>query len=667
MNNDILNEFHQLYSKGSIDECIDLLSKVDPARYGNKIKKRFAEPDFLNSLVANPSTFQHIFQSKYSDELLHEYFQHSKSKHSDYEAKLISEYPDAYIQAIRVNQVFLRDDRIEELIAVASESRFKLHQEVWSSLYSKENAIWTSICNKLDAISDISLSDVLTQTTIWLENERFANSSDQDVHHLASTYSRFINLYLNKYACNDVVLNIEEFNNRFINKINSTSVINESLSQLLSKISEWVSFYDITINPYCFDMNIDVVIEDKNVYLIQSKETQKKWKLDGLRYDVNHVQYTKYASEITQIAINEGRVSIPKGRIKEDYKINLENFKKEWQLRLLLDDLSIESLVFGNQKFPSTTLFRPFLALATNNLHRYEKHLKKYSTKSKDWITAFMKAHRSLVKKDITIHPYYITTKKEYLNIISDATNISSEKAAKAAVDLLSIKIKTKRINKLHLKYNVWIKPFIRFGEVLFCPTMFVANNDWFYASAIASLENMDYNDDERKKTSDNMEQKLGKVFSSKSWKVKVTNVKEASNINGDVDVIVEDGGTVLFIQLKRTKLRLNPQDAYNETVMVDRKAKQQLNDAERFLTVPNNIYNLKGRDPIKWIVTTSYEGILSEIDGCVKVNYFDILHALRNYKLKSLNDLVSFMMNDDILKSHYGVDYPVINTTNHK
>lgn len=146
------------------------------------------------------------------------------------------------------------------------------------------------------------------------------------------------------------------------------------------------------------------------------------------------------------------------------------------------------------------------------------------------------------------------------------------------------------------------------------------------------------------------MENNLGDKIKEKKWKVKVLSDEEANSVNGDVDIIVEDEDTLLFIQLKRTYLRLNSRDRYYESVLIDRKAAKQLNLAQEFLSHPNQVFSSK-KNPIKWIVSTSFEGILQQIDGCRKVNYFELINALKNPEIKSLNELINDVESDTNLK----------------
>jgi tetratricopeptide (TPR) repeat protein len=149
------------------------------------------------------------------------------------------------------------------------------------------------------------------------------------------------------------------------------------------------------------------------------------------------------------------------------------------------------------------------------------------------------------------------------------------------------------------------------------------------------------------------MEKQLGECFKIKNWKVKVITQEEANTINGDVDIIVEDDSDTLFVQLKRTFLRLNTEDIYNESILVDGPGRKQLVDAEAFLTIQNEIYNIKY--PItKWLVSTSFENVNSEIDECRKINYFELINAISNPETKTLKQLIEDLVQDKSIRALY-------------
>lgn len=112
----------------------------------------------------------------------------------------------------------------------------------------------------------------------------------------------------------------------------------------------------------------------------------------------------------------------------------------------------------------------------------------------------------------------------------------------------------------------------------------------------------------------------------------------------------MEDDHTLLFIQLKCSYFRLNLKDAYNEAVLTEAKATQQLSDAEVYLSQSNDIYEIKHK-PVKWVVSTSFENIGQMINGCHKINYLDLLDALENFKQMTLQEFIDVLEKDMVIK----------------
>ena len=116
----------------------------------------------------------------------------------------------------------------------------------------------------------------------------------------------------------------------------------------------------------------------------------------------------------------------------------------------------------------------------------------------------------------------------------------------------------------------------------------------------------------------------------------------------GDTDVILHNNETVLLIQTKRTAFRLDSKSAYYESLQTDSKAIKQLNDSEKYFNSDNPIFNLKNRNVVKWVVSTSFEGTNNVIDSCRKISYFDIINTLSiNNSFNSLEEFITFFEND--------------------
>jgi hypothetical protein len=98
---------------------------------------------------------------------------------------------------------------------------------------------------------------------------------------------------------------------------------------------------------------------------------------------------------------------------------------------------------------------------------------------------------------------------------------------------------------------------------------------------------------------------------------------------------------------LKRTKFKIDLASDYRDALETDLKASGQLNQAVEFLS-NDNITGLEIMpNHSKWIVTTSFEGVLTHIDDCLKVNYFDLIWALLFKQFNSLEELKIYIEND--------------------
>jgi ribosomal protein L18E len=271
----------------------------------------------------------------------------------------------------------------------------------------------------------------------------------------------------------------------------------------------------------------------------------------------------------------------------------------------------------------SEKLLNLLLTYSFNRLIRYEQSLEMHTKTSQNWRESFMKFAFNSNATDFGFSPFFLMSETDYKQLNKEALSQIPADSTTEVVQLFSYRQNQKYdFNRFHLNYDVWQKPFSKIGDFLFCPMMFFANNIWFYSFAQAALYQKTQKSDIQK-----MENHLGDLIRQKGWNVKVIDDLEANALEGDVDVIVDDKDTLLFIQLKRTYFRIDLKDAYYDSILTDNKASKQLNEVEKYLEKENSIYQSKHK-PVKWIVSTSFENIGSKINNCIKVNYFEVLKS---------------------------------------
>jgi hypothetical protein len=237
---------------------------------------------------------------------------------------------------------------------------------------------------------------------------------------------------------------------------------------------------------------------------------------------------------------------------------------------------------------------------------------------------------------------------------------------AESFVELFSYFIPKKEFDRWNVHYDVQKTPFIKIGKYLFCPLSFITYNEWFYSLGQRALDIINripkkkysnqrtWEEMERKRTSDRMENELAQKFKDRGWKTKVISDQESSKMDGDIDLFVSDNNTQLLIQLKRTTFKLDLSGARKEHFETDLKAAGQINEMIACVKESPSILDIEiDTNATKWIVSTSFEGTLNRIDDCSKINYFDLVWALenKNLKFREICDLIEYMESDGPFK----------------
>lgn len=662
--------FLTLWDLENIDDFVSYAESFHTKRdknTGKQIKKEnwFTSNYFWNDFIIQQEYFYDLLKSESAIKLLHHYFESYKKQNNDFEKKVAKEFPELFVKAIRVNQVFLKPDRIESLQLLELDEKFRVHQTFWQYCSKIDLELWKDIQLEFECVKQLSIDDVFCHLITWLETHRFQNSDSGLLYHLSKVYSFFVELLLFEYNLNNTQrLNSDNLFNRFLkiteSAYNGNKLLEKfSVSKSLELIYTWVDFYENTVVPYCFDMNFEPILELGIWKIKESAEANAKWKKGALRYKANKMYYDQLGFYMADYLEETGKLVIP-GEIENDIEMNRDFEIRKWSTAFILEDIQHEHFKINREIIHPQNLLIPLLAFVRNKFDRYEKSLDCYTQTSTTWNEAFLKLTNLARMTSTQLDPFVLITEDNYKTLNEEVFPEFKKNNTNEVLKLFSFRKYdiNNSFDRFNMNYNVWHKPFIKFGNLLFTPTMFFANNDWVHTFTEIVLK-LNQNKQEKKLVSTKMENYLASKFEEKGLQVKVTTDEETTKMErGDVDIFVEDNDTLLFIQLKRTKFRLNPKDVYNEIVNVDLKASSQLNNAEKWLESPNEIYNVE-KKPIKWIVTTSFENIGEIINGCIKVNYFDLLHLFRNMEIKSLRDIIHHIENDTLLNNY-------ITTQNH-
>ncbi len=637
---------HRSYKNNEYGSCISQLLQLAPYELSNFFNKNpwlkqqdFSEYFWTEFLSTNESK-DIVFSSEHAQFFINQYL---KTSHIYLDKHLVEKCPEIFIEEIRRNKIFTNGDRLNNLEKLNLSDVNYIHVFAWKELNGRTEKIQSRISNQFARIKNLSLSEFLSFLTIWIERKRFGHSTPLLLEELMSTYNYAIGKFL--FQLNTIVPDeIEKFDEVFLIALKKTNPVDG----LLNSILELIQFEQRILEPYCHDMNFRPILKEGVLHFEYKKvEKYDAWKLDEERYLINANRYLIEAGRYLVDGLSSGNLKIP-GRTDEDIDNNKLLFIKEYQALLFLQDLQLSDLKLSKSNVELKRMLTALNSYSMNRFYRYELPMAEISKSNFLWSEVYIENIRHSHSNGITNWPFaYIYESREqffdlFENVIMDFKSDDYEEL---------IKFFSKDIRGEMMNFNVAETPFLQFDNFLFCPIAFFANNNWFYTIGQRGLQIIALNSEFKKRveSSRKMEEDFSKLFNYHQWNVIMPSQSEVNRIEGDIDIIVSDSESQLLIQLKRTLFRTNLLGQEKERAEVDLKAAMQINMAVEFLQeFPGEISILKKH--VKWIVSTSFENVLRDFEGCKKINFFDLTWALQMKEFKNLNELVMYMESDHVL-----------------
>ena len=408
-------------------------------------------------------------------------------------------------------------------------------------------------------------------------------------------------------------------------------------NRLFPLMYDYFYFKEDILDLYCYDMTVSPEIKHDNLFLKQKPLDYYLWKIQEARYTLTERHYKEWGQQRVEDCVSEGSMDIKGQGLK--YQFNVDLNTDIYKILMFFEDMRVPYFIINNREIPIPHIICPLYGLATNKLIRYECRI--VNIPYLDWYKKMAILLRESIKEKVEMLPFTILGTMEYLEMYKDEGN--NGEFHNELLDLFSFTVNADDFSwEQKSLYDVYTKPFIRIGDMLICPSAFLARNTWFYTFYRASMENLAKHVDFQKECSNQMEIYVEKLFKDKNprWTV----LRNYETENGDIDIYVESEDIILLIQLKRTKLRATLADAYFDCLRTDKKAAKQLNDSV--------VKNLENKRIVKWIVSTSYIKCMQKINGILKINYFDLIYHLRTLKYNNLREFIEFIENDGDLRN---------------
>lgn len=605
----------------------------------------FNSIEFSQYLIEHLEDLENIMNCNKWDEFLYWFLKKPKFQTLPVFKALMLTDSEKFIQALRFSGVLVRDKVYEILDELEFPPNIQLHKDFQKGFIAEDKKLWKEIQNYHKQWKSYEIAVFLGNLVNWLEVKRVYDDSDYNLELLVKAYNFIISYYLSAYSKKGNGITEESI---YKGITGSIKLPNEELYFSFNTILNYTKFRDGVILQYMYDSNAQPIYRNgKWDFIYKDEELRSNWDLDGQRYALNNFRYQAEASKASS--------SNPKT------KLDLRFHK----IHLLLQDSKLARIKYKSTEYDVLDLFAPIVTYSELCKAKYEEKLnflKGIKTENKEeedfntWYSVYKSYAQICSSEGTLIFPSVVIDSKDFIVSFKNLKSIVNEKQVEDALELLSYNIGDNyTFNRFQIGYDVWFFPFVKIGDLNFCPTMFFAKNDWFYSVAQAVLKNYHHKANRaiRKDSSNEFEVNLKEELRRNclDWDVSYPVRKH----DGDIDIIVSDGENDLLIQLKRTYFRLSLKDAFFETMNSDRKAMKQLLQGEDYFLNNPKEYKLSDKR-YKWIVSTSFEGVNEVVEGCRKVNYYDLLWALRNFEFKSLDSLVEYFENDRILEysEHY-------------
>lgn len=625
------------------------LEEDDAVNYLDKKCNWFSNPSFCNGLAQNEIVTKKLLSLKRVDEVLYKHFNAElnfkyKNQFLPFQQKVAQLSPDAFVKTLRVTQAFLKSSWRNEYLNFQFPKSLSTHQKVWKHLQQNDSKIWQEVEESAIKLlsSNQQLEAILIDVVIAIELAHCSNRNHTYSEHLGGIYSMFFPLLLSKIPKeqNLAFPSQQEVSDIFLCKIKTKQPVSMEVDALLKAIGNWIQFKQQHIDPYCYDLEITPQENNGLINYNRNAKEHYKWVLDGKRYEVNRIDFLVEAENSFHRQVESGDFTFKHD--SNDADIEFET-KCQVQLRALgffMDEMVLDKFPSGNG-LDTLRFYQPLIAASNMYEWFYDNRLHCELPKADQWFDAFSKMFAKKPKHmGLDNYPFLYLTPKELYDVHDAQTKIAADNIKPDVLcnPFCYVAKSGSNFDRFNLHYDVFRKPFLKFDNFIFCPAHFFAKNDWLYTVGIRALEILDNPNYRkiRKETALKMEVNLAQCFKDAGFNAAALDEEIFGNVERDVDIHVTDGVDTILIQLKRTKLRMNLKDTYYESIHVDRKAARQLNKAIPFLLKEKPEF-MKGTVH-KWIVTTSCENVLTDIDDCQKVNHSDLILLLK-FMAKSENN----------------------------
>jgi hypothetical protein len=647
-------EINQSFLSNEWQKGFTLLLSLSKFDIINILKKRewLKNPDIRNYFFHEFCHSQHplVFNNDASEYFLIEYLSTLNETTRELDLILLCHYQKNFANAIKQSKAFLNKKYLAHLKAYTFFKPYEEEKEIWIALEKQFTLYHEKIEHSWNGVKHLKKEEILMGILIFIDISFYEKFEVEHHENLNDIFNYAITFLFNKKP-EDPIYDETEFNNlfvtMFIQDVNQSVL--RSISSFFNAIYQWNIFETFILNSYCYSANCKLKF-DNNVFSVESNNKDIK---PIHRYSLLEKRFGFLANLFVLEYEQKGLLKLPKGSPKNQ-QLNKDLHTQTLRMNLMCDYLHIHYLIINNKKMNIEKISEGLIGFSFNRKVRYLEEMYKFTNQNKiSWLKSVIDIHNEADQKGITNipFPFLYILKSDLIESYKMYLSEFEREDIKEILALFSNHIIPKQNSfPLELKFNYAITPFLSWGDYYVVQTSLFANKSWFYSLAQLALKSYSkpINSSERNASSFEMENHLADTFKKQKWNAHVFTQTEATIIDGDIDIMIDDGRTQLFIQMKRTQFHLNSKEIYKNTLENDLKGVSQLVQGCKSIQM-GLIPGLKlFKDHHKWLVINSYSKVLEQSEGVVFINYFDLRWALENKKFSTLNDLIAFVLNDE-------------------
>lgn len=594
-----------------------------------------------------------FIKDEFSFSILHLFWKNYPNIGIEFHDVLLREYPDRFIDSLRLNFQFLEakeETVVEKLLSqllsnknerVRTNALFISYCRVQREQYTKQ------LCHLTEKLGALSFSELLCHLCLWYESKRVPlvalKLEGVDVSGEQQTFMSCIDEAIQnfEFTQDDIQQhsNDEEAANKELVGVIASWISGCEIRGHIEELMDWIlrfrHYEGAVLNNYYFNLNWEVSLDSKSFKLFaKDLSSDVEMVLNGEKLTWWFKSELCHAIEKVERMVIE-KQSTPKGTTEREKQNNQLFISLQTWNEILLDYYAI--LKTDDQ------LLQLFVRFATgyqcNALIRYVQPIDLLHRQNpKMWLHNLL-----LLLKDESMVgwklPMRVQCVRSWQEQIRNDVKLPEISIVESATYLLAHNagIDSKK------KISISNRPFIIYRDLVYTFSNVLAETNIGNSIISSYLNSKEYAKTKTRDTSE-MEKQLCELFKQVGFNAIYSQKFEGSE-EGDMDILVYEDGHLLAIELKRSLLRISNNEIWNERMGSLRKASLQLDKFKTFFNVEpawlRERFEINESIEINTlIVSTSFEYDHELIGKHLKISLFELKNLL-------------FQMDFDFMRKH--------------